>query len=221
MGTRRSPLRSLAAGALVLALLLPSAAMPAASASPPLSAPLLLMIAPDTFVDELVPLKAWRESQGFRVDVVTTTSIQTQYSGFDFGDEIHKFLVARKAADPSLEYVLLVADDPIIPGRLLQVANRTAGPAMADANRSVTSDFYYAVTGATFLDGADLGDEYPAGALWYGISDNTWSLTPDLHVGRIPATTESEVARYVSRLLAWEQSPPAGAWQSRALLGLG
>src|SRR6267378_1014310 len=141
MGTRRSPLRSLAAGALVLALLLPSAAMPAASASPSLSAPLLLMIAPDTFIDELVPLKAWRESQGFRVDVVTTTSIQSQFTGFDLGEIIHKYLVARKSADPTLEYVLLAADDPIIPGRLIQVANRTAGPSVADVNRSLISDF--------------------------------------------------------------------------------
>ena len=192
---------------------------PAASAAAS-DAPLEIVIAPDSFVDELVPLRDWRESQGLRVDIVTTTFVHAQMAGRDLQESIKAYLAARRAADPRLEYVLLAADDPIIPGRLLQVANRTALPSMPAEDRSLVSDYYYASEAASFFNASDLGDDYPSGPPWYGISDSSWNLTASLHVGRIPAQTEGELAAYVARLLSWEQAPPSGAWSSRALFGL-
>ena len=196
-----------------------SALLPQASAGAT-DAPLEIVIAPDSFVDELVPLRDWRESQGVRVDIVTTTFVHAQMAGRDLQESIKAYLAARRASDPRLQYVLLAADDPIIPGRLLQVANRTALPSVPSEDRSLMSDFYYAAEAASFFNASDLGDDYPSGPPWYGISDASWDLTASLHVGRIPAQTESELASYIARLLAWEQTPPAGTWPSRALFGL-
>jgi hypothetical protein len=193
-------------------------ALPPAAASLD-SSPLELVIAPDSFVTELLPLKAWRESQGVHVDIVTTTYIQSLIGGFDLPASIKDYIDQRSATDPSLRYVLLAADDPIIPGRILQVANRTAGATMSDPERSMVSDYYYAVPTDNFVNASDLGDEWPAQGPWYGISDSSWNLTPHLHVGRVPASSGADIRDYVAKLLAWEQSPPSGAWSSRAVLG--
>lgn len=214
---RRAALFGLAAallGPFPLLALLPSAS------GAPSDTPLEIVIAPDSFLDELVPLRDWRESQGVRVDIVTTTFVQAQMGGRDLQESIKGYLAGRRASDPRLEYVLLAADDPIIPGRLLQVANRTAGPSVAPEDRALVSDFYFGAEGASFFNGSDLGDDYPSGPAWYGISDASWNLSATLHVGRIPAQTEAELAAYVSRLLVWEQTPPTGAWATRALFGL-
>ncbi len=205
----------------LLALLPPLFAVsPPGAAAGVEGSPLELMIAPDSFVVELLPLKEWREQQGVRVDIVTTTYLQSQVPARDLPESIKGCIDQRRAADPTLRYVLLAADDPIIPGRLLQVSNRSAGATTQDLDRATVSDYYYAVPGESFLDAGDLGDDYPGGPPWYGISDSSWSLTPSISVGRIPASTASELSAFVTRLLAWEQAPPSGVWQSRAVLGL-
>jgi hypothetical protein len=193
-------------------------AVPPAEASLDTS-PLELMIAPDSFVAELLPLKALRESQGVHVDIVTTTYLQSLIGGFDLPQSIKAYVDQRAATDSSLRYVLLAADDPTIPGRILQVANRTAFPTMSIPERAMVSDYYYAVPGTDFINASDLGDEYTTEGPWYGISDSSWSLTPSIHVGRIPVSTVPALRDYVARLVGSEQSPPAGAWASRAVLG--
>ena len=190
---------------------------PAAAAS---TAPLELIVAPDSFVSALVPLKAWRETQGLRVDIVTTTYIQSQFPAYDLPESINQYIGARYASDQSLKYVLLAADDPIIPGRVLQVANRSAGGPLPPSDRALVSDYYYALPGNSWINTSDRGDDYPVGLTWFGITDSNWSLAPVLSVGRIPATTPAQLSDYVARLLSWEQSPPTGLWQSRVITGM-
>ncbi len=212
-----------AAAALWMSALIVAPALAAALAAPASAAvvaPLELIITPDTFVTELVPLKQWREKQGLRVDIVTTTYIQTNFPAYDLPESIKAYIAARYAGDSSLKYVLLAADAQIIPGRVLQVANRTAAPSMPISDRATTSDFYYAHPNQEWVNGSDKGDDYPVGLKWFGISDSNWSLSPVLSVGRIPVANVSQLSGYVARLLSWEQSPPPGLWQSRVLLGM-
>lgn len=199
-----------------LAVALPT---PALAAAP--TAPLELIIAPDTFVTALLPLKDWREQQGLRVDIVTTTFVSSLFPAYDLPESINAYIGARYASDRSLKYVLLAADDPIIPGRALQVANRTAGPTVSSVDRAVVSDYYYAFPGQSWINYSDRGDDYPVGLTWFGIRDANWSLAPVLSVGRIPAANVSQLSSYVTRLLTWEKTPPSGPWQSRAIMGLG
>jgi hypothetical protein len=215
-----SPLGHRAVATIALLLIMALSATPAPAAAAAVDAPLELIVTPDTFVEELLPLKAWREQQGLRVDIATTTSIQLQMGGRDLGESIHLFAAARKAADPRFEYLLLFGDDPLVPGRLLQVANHSAAPRVPVEQRAVVSDLYYGVTDHSFFDLADIGPEYPLGPPWWGILDDTWGLTPTIHVGRVPASDEAEAAAYVSRIIVWEQAPPSGVWQLRTLLGL-
>ena len=215
--------RGWAAAAVLLAVAAGPAAFPAALAAPASEAPLELIIAPDAFQETLLPLKAWREAQGLRTDIVTISHLiayQSSVGARDLADAIHRFVAARKASDARFEFLLLVGDDPVVPSRALQVANRTAGAALSNDQRSMVSDYFYAVTAADFLNASDYGDEYPGGDVWYGISDDTWSLSPDLHVGRIPVNTQAELSGYLGRLLSWEASPPGGSWAERAVFGL-
>lgn len=223
MAARPGPSRAVVACALLLAtILLPLAAEPAA-AEPPTQAPLELIIAPDSFIETLLPLREWRQAQGLRTDIVTVsylTNYQTTVGARDLADAVHRYVAQRHTNDPRLEYLLLIGDDPVVPTRTLQVANRTAGSSLSNDQRSFVSDFFYAVPSTDFLNLSDLGDEYPGGNAWYGISDDTWNLSAQIHVGRIPLNTKQELSRYVDRLLAWEASPEPGAWADRAIFAL-
>lgn len=50
----------------------------------------------------------------------------------------------------------------------------------------------------------------------YASADGPDDFLPDMAIGRIPAKTPSDVAAYVSKVVAYE-SAPAGAWQQRAV----
>jgi hypothetical protein len=206
----------------VAAALAPAVSVPAAG-QPATAAPLELIITPDAFQQTLLPLKAWRDGQGLRTDLITISYLigyQASVGARDLADAIHHYVASRKASDPGLEYLLLIGDDPVVPTRTLQVANRTASPSLPVDQRSFMSDFFYGVTATDFLTLRDLGDEYPGGEAWYGISDDEWSLTAQVHVGRIPVNTQAELAAYVDRLVAWESSPEPGTWSERALFAL-
>ncbi len=199
------------------------ATLPGATAERAALAPLEIIIAPDSFQDELLALKAWRESQGLRTDIVTISHLvnyQTSVGARDLSDAIHQYITVRKAADAHFEFLLLVGDDPVVPTRVLQVANRSAGSSLPNYARSFVSDFFYGVTASDFLNECDYGDEYPGGDPWDGISDDEWVLAPDLHVGRIPVGTETELSDYLGRLLEWEARPQAGPWLDRAVFAL-
>lgn len=214
---------ALLASALLLALVFAPMAGAPATAEAATQAPLELIIAPDAFIETLLPLKDWRQAQGLRTDIVTISHLVTYQSSVgarDLADAIHQFVTARRASDPRLEYLLLIGDDPVVPTRTLQVANRTAGAGLSNSLRSMVSDFFFATTATDFLNGTDYGDEYPGGGVWYGISDDTWNLSAEVHVGRVPVKTQGELSLFVDRLLAWEAAPEAGSWLDRAVFAL-
>lgn len=156
-----------------------------------------IIITHEEFKDAVIPLAAHRESQGYRVKVVTTKEIYNEFSGGIFTpDAIKSFLkyaYENWKGDPP-EFVVLVGD-----------AN------VDYKDYWGTKQINYVP--AYLVDTALVG-ETP--------SDN-WFVTvagddplPDMFIGRIPAKSADEVNAVVNKIISYETGGP-GSWQGRVL----
>lgn len=75
-----------------------------------------LIITTDALLNAVTSLVDWKDSIGYTVNVVTTTWIQSNYTGIDLQQKIRSFLI-DKYLDWGTEYLLLVGDNSSIPMR--------------------------------------------------------------------------------------------------------
>ena len=154
--------------------------------------------------DELGPLVARRTAQGLRSQEV----IDVQWIYDQFGDgrvdpqAIRAFLAYAYQywAAPAPSYVLLVGDGNNDPH---DYAGNNGGP--------ITNYI------PPFLANVDpwLGETAADNRYVTLVGDDD---LPDLHLGRFPAATWSDVSTMVSKTLAFEQTDPNAAWLNRLLL---
>jgi len=140
----------------------------------------------------------WKEEIGHTVNVVTTSWISNNYSGWDLVEEIRNFLI-DKHLDWGIEYVLLAGDLDVIPMR----------NCYPDGHSSYTpTDYYYAdLTGNWDSD----GDGY------YGEpSQDAVDMLADVYVGRIPWSSSTTLSNICDKLIATESD--TGSWKNNALL---
>ncbi len=156
----------------------------------------LVITYPD-FVDALKPLVQWREQQGLHVSVVTTDEIYDEFGNGNASPlAIRAFIdyAYRQWARPAPRFVLLVGKASY---DYLDYLN---GP-----NKNLVPTYLLATP-----------------HLGLAASDN-WFVAPDastgrpvMAIGRIPAKTADQVARAVSKTIAFE-SATTGDWRQRAL----
>jgi hypothetical protein len=161
-----------------------------------------LAIAPASLIPQLQPLAAHREAQGLRTAIVDVQDVYNEITGGEFTPVAIRDFVRRiaKSWRPAPRYLLLVGSATYDYRNYLHGAGINLVPTM--------------LVDTTFVEAAD--DAY------FGTLDDS-QLAPDLFVGRIPATTPSELEAIVSKLLKYELDASGGkaldeAWRSRALL---
>ena len=131
-----------------------------------------LAIAPASLIPRLKPLAARREAQGLRTAIVDVEDVYDEISGGEFTPVAIQDFVRRiaKSWHPAPRYLLLVGSATYDYRNYLGGAGINLVPTM--------------LVDTTFVEAAD--DAY------FGTLDDT-HLAPDLFVGRIPATTPSEL----------------------------
>jgi len=145
-------------------------------------------------------LVAWKQSIGYTVNVVTTSWINSNYSGSDLPEKIRNFLV-DKYMEWGIEYVLLVGDIGDVPMRVCY-------PKANDPNEDTPTDYYYAdLTGNWNSDGDSYYGEY-------GEDNVDW--VPEVIVGRIPWSDATTVANICQKIVNFEGD--TGSWKDDALL---
>jgi hypothetical protein len=161
-----------------------------------------LAIAPASLIPSLKPLAARREAQGLRTAIVDVEDVYDEISGGEFTPVAIRDFVRRiaKSWSPAPRYLLLVGSATYDYRDYLGEPGINLVPTM--------------LVDTTFVEAAD--DAY------FGTLDDG-HLAPDLFVGRIPATTSSELDGIVEKLLKYEKgASERGAldepWRSRALL---
>jgi hypothetical protein len=190
----------------------------------------LLIIAPEAFIDELLPLLRFKEASGRPTVLVSLTQVYAnpQCSGADEAEQV-KRCIAFYQASLGIEHVLLVGDVDQFPVRY-----RWWG--LPGQEGWAVSDLYYADLykhGTTTFDDWDANNNGLYSEIEFtdpgncapncrSINNDDIDFIPDVTVGRIPASTGAEVAAYVNKVIAYEmRTTTADAWFNKAALYTG
>ena len=160
-----------------------------------LQADYVIVTHPD-FVAALDPLVKWRAARGLTVRVVTTDQV---YDEFGYGEEsphaIRAFLAwtQQRWKSPAPRFVLLVGKASYDYRNYLNAPNKNLLP--------------------TFLvETPNL--RQAASDNWF-VAPSEKEVSPQLAIGRIPAKTPDQVARVVSKIIAFEST--SADWKRRAV----
>jgi hypothetical protein len=178
----------------------------------------LLIIAPDEFIDELQPLKRFKDCSLRKTTLLSLSEVYNSYSGVDDPEKIKRCIAAYQKSH-GVGFVLLMGDCDKFPVRYCRAYNTAWG------SKYYPSDLYY----------ADLYDNSGNFDDWDGDNDNiigemnftgdnfaqvnldNMNLSPDVSVARVPASSVSEVETYVKKVINYEINAP-GNWFNKALL---
>jgi len=163
-----------------------------------------LIITTDALLNAVTSLENWKDSIGYTVNVVTTTWIQSNYTGIDLQQKIRNFLIDNYLAWGT-EYLLLVGDNNTIPMRRCypNPSDHSSG-----SEYSPPTDYYYAeLTSNWDSDGDGFYGEY---------GQDSIDFVPELSVGRIPFSDSASVVAICQKLMNFEKD--VSSWKNNALL---
>jgi hypothetical protein len=180
----------------------------------------LLIVAPQEFSEALQPLVGFKNRTSVRTEIITLEQIYANYAGVDEAEKI-KWCLARFHLRYGVRYAMLVGDCDKFPVRFITTDRLDA---KAKNTAFYAADLYYADLynrNGFFEDWDKNKDGYFAelhGETIPGTMNvDEVEIWPDIAVGRVPASTQDEVATYAAKVIAYE-SAPRGSWFRRALL---
>ena len=165
-----------------------------------------VIITLDSLTSSVTPLVNWETAKGRTVEVVTTTWINSNYSGYDLAEKMRNFLREKyPSGEWGIEDVLLVGHYDDVPMRRCAQDLGYGGP---------ETDFYYAEL--------SLADS----ASWDSDVDRQWGEDTDavdfyneVNVGRIPWSGTSTVQSICNKSVAFEQNTDPSFKKNILLLG--
>ena len=233
--------RSVLAAAIPTALALLVVSIPPISQAnvTPIAQYHLLIVAPDEFIDELKPLKRFKDASARPTLLLSLTQVYESFPGVDEPEKV-KRCIAHYEATNGMDYVMLVGDVDKFPvrwrwwGWAKRNPDGTIIPGK-DQRGWAVSDLYYA--DLYWIDEQETKhfDDWnnnpgPANDL-YGeivfspdgtINNDNIDFLPDVAVGRVPASTPAEVTAYVNKVIAYEMATfPTATWFKKAALYTG
>ncbi|MBD3227645.1 MAG: hypothetical protein GF329_05610 [Candidatus Lokiarchaeota archaeon] len=189
----------------------------------------LLIITPEEFQEEADRLRRFKNETNRPTLVSTLEDIYSNFEGDDEAEKVKNAIINYEELY-GIKYVLLFGDCDKIPVRYVsrRIINSTAGTIGAMlGNESLKgveflpTDLYYAdlytIDGSSVcswdIDNDGLYDEKVndfAGGEWYEPVTNIDSVnfTPDVAVGRIPASILSHASNYVDKVIDYELNAP-------------
>jgi hypothetical protein len=183
----------------------------------------LLIIAPDKFIDELQPLQTFKDQTNRPTILISLTEVYNDFENLDWDEaEQVKRCIASYEQSYGIDYVILVGDIDQFPGRFTWWG-------LPDQLNWAVTDLYYA---DLYKQGTNFFDDWNSnGNTLYGeiefepdgyINNDNIDYIPDVAVGRIPASKESEVTTYVNKVISYESlTTPVDTWFKNAALYTG
>ncbi|MHC1575266.1 MAG: right-handed parallel beta-helix repeat-containing protein [Candidatus Methanogasteraceae archaeon] len=180
----------------------------------------LLIIAPDEFIDELKPLKDFKDATGRPTILLSLSEIYSNpsCSGIDEPEKIKK-CIAHYEKSYSIQFVMLVGDCDKFPVRYCsrdETEPRTYTPC----------DLYYAdlyKSDGSFDNWDGNGNGVYAELRFTSANNNIDNVNwyPDIAVARVPASSITEVTTYVEKIISYEFNAYNSLWFKKALLVTG
>jgi hypothetical protein len=196
----------------------------------------LLIIAPDEFLDELEPLRRFKDASARPTILVSLDQVDQQFPGVDLPEKV-KRCIDHNVQYHGVKHVLLVGDIDKFPARYRWwgLVRYIDGEFAYDQRGWAVSDLYYADLykhGTRTFDDWDANKNGLYGEIQfdeplncneatYGCTINQDSIDflPDVSVGRMPASTADEVVTYVGKVIAYElKTLPSDSWFRRVAL---
>ncbi|MBU0498043.1 MAG: PKD domain-containing protein [Candidatus Thermoplasmatota archaeon] len=152
-----------------------------------------VIITLDSLTSAVNSLKNWEQSKGKSVQVVTTSDINTQYTGYDLQEKIRNFLRENYPSSAwGIHDVLFVGDYNDVPMR------RTAQNL---GYGSPETDFYYAELTLPDSQSWDADSDHQ-----YGENSDPIDYYGEVNVGRIPWSDPAIVQHICEKSVAYEQN---------------
>lgn len=189
----------------------------------------LLILTPEMFRQPLIALRDWKNATGISCAIMSLETINC-YAGFDGKDiqEKIKKIIAYAFENRNTRYVMLVGDGDAFPVRYTRAGHRGLSWGVTWS----ASELYYA---DLFRDDGTFDDWDGNGngvcGEWASLTPDSQSVTafdqinvdqcdlhPDIAIGRIPASSQWEVANYVAKVLEYENPANQNLWCYNALL---
>ncbi len=165
-----------------------------------------VIITLDTLVNAVTPIKNWEQSKGQTVQIVTTSTINSQYSGYDLEEKIRNFLRDKYPTSSwGIHNVLFVGDYDDVPMR------RTAQNLGYGAPET---DFYYAELSLPDDQSWDADGDHN-----YGENSDPIDFYGEVSVGRIPWSDPQTVQHICEKSVAYEQNNDPSFKKNILLLG--
>jgi len=161
----------------------------------------MLIIVQDTidkqnYIDAITPLMNWKNKKGLKTIILDN---YTSYSGNSDEERLRNMIISFYNKE-DIKWVLLAGDVPDPPLTTYGIPIKNINnPSLGDE----PTDFYY----------ADLDSD------WSDIENLDW--TAEVYVGRLPASTSSQLEAMVNKTLKYETDPYIGDWMNRMLLTSG
>ncbi len=185
----------------------------------------LLVLADDSFCDALKPLKEHKDYTGINTYIQSWQTINKSFTdqGRDEPERIKK-AIAYHETYCYTRWVMLVGDSNRFPVRYTMTDR---GTATAYNRAFYPGDIYYACLykagGGRIFDDWDYNVNAYFGEL-HGetipgeLNVDHVDLSPDIAVGRVPASTLAQVTTYVNKVITYEYSAYKSDWSKRALM---
>jgi hypothetical protein len=165
-----------------------------------------VIITLDALTSSVIPLANWETSKGRNVNIVTTSWINSNYTGYDLAEKMRNFLREKYPSEEwGIEDVLLVGHYDDVPMRRCWQDMGYGKP---------ETDFYY----------AELSK--PDNQSWDSDGDHRWGENSDpidfyseVNVGRIPWSQTSNVLHICEKSVAYEQNDDPAFKKNILLLG--
>ncbi|MGB2803712.1 MAG: C25 family cysteine peptidase [Candidatus Zixiibacteriota bacterium] len=165
-----------------------------------------VIITLDALTFSVTPLEDWETSKGRSVNVVTTSWINSNYTGYDLAEKMRNFLRDKyPSGEWGIEDVLLVGDYDDVPMRRTEQDVGYGKP---------ETDLYYAEL------------SLPDDQSWDADGDHLWGENSDpidfyseVNVGRIPWSDASTVFSICQKSAAYEQNSDPAFKKNILLLG--
>ena len=180
-----------------------------------------IVVAPADWEDTLQPLIEWRSKTSLMKPVFVSLEEATSVgTGHDRAARLKENISDFKDeyAETYHNALLLVGDAEVLPVRWVFADILQNGNVSDPLNFRWTDDYYAYGNESTWNRDGDhiYGEDGEV------LTEVATAFHPGNHViwqvGRIPASTELELERYIDKLLAYERTPPPGDWYTSALV---
>jgi len=168
------------------------------------------------FIDILSPLAAWKNQKGVKTLILSNYS---EYNGTDDAEKIRN-MIKNYYEKENIQWVLLVGDTDVLPIRYVYNPDvlRFSPPESETVGDSYykPTDFYFADLDGDWDDDGD--GEWGESSVnnQQGIDEIEW--TPEVYVGRLPASNDEDLEIMVNKTLKYEMDPEIGDWMKSFLL---